>query len=506
MTTVLNEVEGKRTNLSSFTAPLPYCGTTNPSLTLVFGQPDCISTPGPYYSNPTTHNFEPRIGFAWDPRNDGKMAIRGGYAIFDILPLPGYYYTQQGIETPFFLNGVIKTQTSPLPGTFGILANQPGSAFIKFGPQGLRGSLMESNPKRNYVQQWNLNVQRQITPSLTDTIGYVGSHGVHMIICGDDGDMVIPTLTSPGWLWPYNPILRINPNFGAIRFMTFGTDSSYEALQISVQKRMSHGFQLGASYTYSKALDSSSATIAGDAYSNSITRWFWFAPQSSHSISDFHVPHSTVINAIWQVPVPQSFRGPLKAALGGGETGRILKLNNGIPTTPIIAGDPLGVENSGSDAFSIPSRVPDCDPINHNFKSNPGGVFLGYVNTSCYTVPMATPAIASECVPFPRVPGSCSNLLGNAGRNSIIGPSLVDFDFPLYKNIPVTKIREGFNAQFRAEFFNILNRANFAPPLPFQGCGTAALFNQNGTPSGGGGLSNLTTQLRDIQFALKVIF
>ena len=68
---MLNEVEGKRTNLSSFTAPLPYCGTTNPSLTLVFGQPDCISTPGPYYSNPTTHNFEPRIGFAWDPRYDG---------------------------------------------------------------------------------------------------------------------------------------------------------------------------------------------------------------------------------------------------------------------------------------------------------------------------------------------------------------------------------------------------------------------------------------------------
>jgi hypothetical protein len=509
MTTVLNEVQGKLTNLSSFTAPLPYCGTTNPASTQIFGVPGCTSTPAPYYSNPTTHNFEPRIGFAWDPRGDGKMAVRGGYAIFDILPLPGYYYTQQGIETPFFLNGVINTQTSPLNGTLGILANQPGSAFSKFGPQGLTGSLMESNPHRNYVQQWNLNVQRQITPNLTATVGYVGSHGVHMLIRGDDGDMVIPTLTSAGWLWPYNPTgkdLRINQNFGAIRFMTFGTDASYESVQFNIQKRMSHGLQFGASYTYSKAMDSSSATIAGDAFSNSITSWFWFAPQISHSVSDFNVPHSAVINAIWQVPVPQSFKGPLKAVLGGWETGGILKLNNGIPTTPIIAGDPLQVENSGSDAFSIPSRVPGCDPVNHNFKSNPGGVFLGYINPNCYTVPMATSDIASQCVPFAKIVGSCSNLLGNAGRNSIIGPSLFNFDFSLYKNIPVTKIRESFNVQFRAEFFNVLNRANFAPPLAFQGGGNAAMFNQNGTPSGGGGLSNLTTQPRDIQFALKAIF
>jgi hypothetical protein len=437
------------------------------------------------------------------------MAVRGGYAIFDILPLPGYYYTQQGIETPFFLNGVINTQTSPLNGTLGILANQPGSAFSKFGPQGLTGSLMESNPHRNYVQQWNLNVQRQITPNLTATVGYVGSHGVHMLIRGDDGDMVIPTLTSAGWLWPYNPTgkdLRINPNFGAIRFMTFGTDASYESVQFSIQKRMSHGLQFGASYTYSKAMDSSSATIAGDAFSNSITSWFWFAPQISHSVSDFNVPHSAVINAIWQVPVPQSFKGPLKAVLGGWETGGIVKLNNGIPTTPIIAGDPLGVQNSGSDAFSIPSRVAGCDPVNHNFKSNPSGVFLGYLNPTCFTVPMATSAIASQCVAFAKVPGSCSNLLGNAGRNSIVGPSLFNFDFSLYKNIPVTKIRESCNVQFRAEFFNVLNRANFAPPLAFQGGGNAAMFNQDGTPSGGGGLSNLTTQPRDIQFALKVIF
>src|SRR6202022_2754570 len=111
---------------------------------------------------------------------------------------------------------------------------------------------MEPNPKRNYVEQWNINVQRQITPNLTATVGYIGSHGVHILIRGGDGNMVTPTKTSAGFLWPYNPTqkdLRINPNFGGIRFMSFGTGSSYEGLPFSVQKRMSHGFQFGASYT-----------------------------------------------------------------------------------------------------------------------------------------------------------------------------------------------------------------------------------------------------------------
>jgi hypothetical protein len=81
--------------------------------------------------------------------------------------------------------------------------------------------------------------------------------------------------------------------------------------------------------------------------------------------------------------------------------------------------------------------------------------------------------------------------LGNAGRNSIIGPPLVNFDFSLYKNFPVKSISENFSVQFRAEFFNVLNHANFAPPLPIQDGAKSAMFNQNGTLSGGGGLTTL---------------
>jgi len=164
----------------------------------------------------------------------------------------------------------------------------------------------------------------------------------------------------------------------------------------------------------------------------------------------------------------------------------------------------MNVRNSGSDVFGIPDKIPGRDPINHNFKSNPGGVFLGYINPSAYRVPMATPEIASQCVPFSQVPGSCSNLLGNAGRNSIVGPSVYTVDASMLKNFAV---KEKTTVQFRTEFFNALNHANFTPPLPFFGSSNAQIFKPNGTLTGGGGLQQpLVTRPRTIQFALKLIW
>jgi hypothetical protein len=158
-------------------------------------------------------------------------------------------------------------------------------------------------------------------------------------------------------------------------------------------------------------MDNNSSTIAGDAFSNSITTWFWFAPSISWAPSDFKFTHTLVINAIWQIPVSSSVQGLAGGVLRGWEVGCSFKATSGVPTTPLIAGDPMGVQNSGSDTFGIPNKIPGCDPINHNYKNNPNGVFLGYINTGCYSVPMATPDIAAQCVPFAKVPGSCSNLL-----------------------------------------------------------------------------------------------
>jgi hypothetical protein len=276
---------------------------------------------------------------------------------------------------------------------------------------------------------------------------------------------------------------------------------------------MSHGLQFGGSYTYSRGLDDNSSTILGDAFSNSITTWFWFAPKLSRAVSDFNITHSAAINGIWDVPGPKSLHGPAGALVNGWELGSILKLNSGVATTPLISGDPMNVENNGSDTFGIPDIVAGCDPVNHNYKSTSG---LNYINTSCFTPPTAPASFASQCMGFPGAapttppPGTvyCANVLGNAGRNSIVGPSLVNLDFSVYKNVAVRKVSESASVQFRAEFFNILNRANFAPPLPFFGAGASQIMNPDGSlASGGGALQQpLVTKPRDIQFALKLIW
>ncbi len=538
MTTVLNEVSGKITNLRTLDAPQPYCGTTDPALTntTVFGKPASACTGvAPYYSNPTTKDFEPRIGFSWDPRGDGKTAIRGGFAIFDVLPLPGNFFSQSW--APFLLTETVHNSAAhPLAKTMGIPPSSSGSLYSNFiksdpactSPLGtclLSAAYTDPNPKRNYVEQWNINVQRQITPTLTASVGYVGSHGVHMVIRGDDFDMVLPcplkctniingvsstiTPTRGRYLWPKNPSgadLRINRNFGLIRGMSYGTGSTYKALEVNVQKRVSHGFQFGGSYTYSKSMDDDSATILGDAFSNSITTWFPFAPQISRAVSDYNITHTAVINGIWQVPGPKSLHGLAGQVVNGWELGGVLKLNSGIPTSPLIDGDPMGVQNNGSDTFGIPDRVPGCDPVNHNFKSDPS---LSYINTKCFTLPMATSAAnPSDCVPFSAtLPGTCSNLLGNAGRNGIEGPKLVNLDFSVFKNFPIKRISESSNLQFRAEFFNILNHANFGVPTAFTGGSTSLIFNGDGTPENTGQIPQPTvTKPRDVQLALKLMW
>jgi hypothetical protein len=169
----------------------------------------------------------------------------------------------------------------------------------------------------------------------------------------------------------------------------------------------------------------------------------------------------------------------------------------------------MGVGNGGADQFGIPNRIAGCDPVNHNFVGTPAPV---YVNASCYTLPTVsqTSPLAAKCTGFPKAsrpaPAGqvyCANLMGNAGRNSLEGPNLLNFDFSVIKNTPITRISETFNVQFRAEIFNIFNHSNFNPTLPYAG---GIVFNTDGSNANAGDIRSLSTQPRDIQFALKLIW
>jgi hypothetical protein len=531
MTTVINDAQGKITSLPTISSPDPQCGKayTSPFLGTLHG--GFCGSVGPYYTNPTKRNFEPRIGFAWDPFRDGKTSVRGGFGIYDVLPLPGYFLLQENQSGPFMIFSSL--DTSALAGAFPtqgepLLVNPPIVNGVQVQPGKLATSTIETHPHRNYVEEWNFNVQRQLTPTLSVTAGYVGSHGVHNLTRGDDGNMTQPTSTSAGLLFPCGFVAaadttctpgttggvlgtggatnaQVNQTNGIIRYIYWAADSFYRALNVSLDKKMGHGLQFQAAYTWGRSLDDSSSTIAGDTFEQGLNSLYWFAPHQLRGPSDYNVSHTLSINALWAVPTPQSWNGFAKTAAGGWQLGGIVKYNSGVPTTPVIGGDPMGLGNGGADQFGIPNYVAGCNPIN-------SGSVDSYVNQNCYTLPTVPASFASQCGPFPKAATAapsgtvyCANLLGNAGRNSITGPKLVNVDFSVVKNTAIKKISESFNVQFRAEIFNIFNRSNFLPPEPVNNTAGSQVFDPAG-PATAGGIDSLATSPRDVQLALKVIW
>ncbi len=517
--TVMNDAQGRITNLATITATSPTCGT-NFGDTNIPAQPgsSCGSVGG-YYKNATLRNFEPRLGFAWDPFKDGKTSVRGSFGIYDVDPLPGYFLLQQNQAGPFLIFKSIKGASNFPAGSFA--PDQGGLQLENFTASKLAESTVEGTPHRSYVMQWNLNIQRQLTSDMTLTVGYVGSHGVHLMMRGDDGNMsgapgsaAPAALTAYGYEFPATSA-PVNPTMGIIRYIYWNTDSHYNGLNVNLDKKFSHGFQAQLAYTFSKSLDDDSQTIAGDTFSNGINSPWWFLPKLFYGPSDFNVAHTLSINGLYTIPSPKSLGGFAQQALGGWQLGGIFTYNSGTPTTPINNGDPLGLGNSGADQFGPLVLNAGCNPVNSNYAGSVPGKPL-YINTNCYSEPtVPTSAITNHllpypCNPFPGAPTApagqtyCANLApGNILRNSITGPKFFNMDFSVHKDFPIKRISEQANLQFRAEMFNIFNHDNFVPPQPCSGDCNAGLFNQDGSSAGVGYMTALAGQPREIQFALK---
>ena len=536
MSTVPTETDGKIANLRNLSDPLPVCGT------LVTGQ--CSGT-GPFFYNPTYHNFEPRVGFAWDPLKTGKLAVRGGVGLFDVLPLPYQFILLTTQSAPYFQYTSLKVGAPVPPPPIcppGTTLTFPLVDPCLISANKLRSTYVESHPHRNYVTQWNLNLQYQLTPNLAVMVAYVGSRGVHQPFRVDEADLVIPTKTPSGYLWPkvdvlgnvYSPLCNqtdpngsdpascappntINPAFGSIRGMFYQGRSYYNALETQLAKRMSHGFQVQGTFTWGKSMDTSSATLAGDAFGNSISSLNWFDMKLTRGLSDFNVGRTFVLNGTWDIPTAKSLTGPARWLSDGWELGLIFTVSDGVPFTPTwgTGGDPAGTLSS--DDFAYPNRLkgPGCGTA-----TNPGNP-TNYINTACFGVPLA-PSQAffnANCDPAPPTYAAtnplnpvlpagdlrCFNLRGNAGRNTLIGPGITSLDFSVFKNNRIQRISENFNIQFRIEMFNIMNHPNFAPPGP--GDGNSDIFAPDGTASGlAGALQRTTIAERQIQFAIKVSF
>jgi hypothetical protein len=434
-------------------------------------------------NNPTTKNFEPRVGFSWDPFKDGKTAVRGGFGIFDVLPLPYEFGLNTAATAPFQIIGLDKTNTLGS----GIDPN------ISFNPNSIRNRYVDQNPHRADVLNWNFNIQRQLSSMWTLTAGYVGSRSVHLSVAADDINLVPPVQTSAGILIPSNTY-QLDPNWGGanggvvpgppggsgIRPVLFDGESSYNGFQAQLRREMSHGLQGQVSYTLGKCRDTSSAPVTGDTYVNSVAVPLLLSKAYRVGACDFDVRNTLVGTVIWDVPGPKS--GLVSYVLGGWEMGTIVTATSGSPYTVTVGGggDPLNTGFNGDFSMDFANLISGCNAT-PGVTTNAAGQLLAF-NPNCFA-------------PAPAVAGGV--LVGNSGRNRFYGPGLTTVDFSLFKNF---SFRERFKAQFRSEFFNILNHPNFAAPNFLNDAN-----NSIGTGNAGV-IGSTSTASRQIQLGLKLVW
>ena len=484
---------------------------------------DCSASPtacGPVHvgsfiaTNPTTKDFEPRIGFAYDPFSNGKTAVRGGFGMFDVLPLPYEFGLNTAATYPFQVIGKDKNAV------LGTGVTDPNVSFI---PTAVRNRYVQQDPKRALVMNWNLNVQQQIAPTWTAYVGYVGSRSVHLSVAADDINLVQPVQTAYGLLVPPNGT-AIDPNWAGgtggsgIRPVLFDGESSYEAGQAQLKKAFGYGLLGQISYTFGKCRDTSSAPVTGDTYATSIAVPLLLNKAYRVGACDFDLRHVMTANFVWDIPGPKA-SGAISRLIGGWELGTIITRTSGSPFTPTVGdgADPLGTGFNGDFSMDYANRVSGCNPIH-------GGV--NYLNVSCFALPTVPVAALSDpafvaaggCVPNsfsayaatnPAPAGYvyCQNLVGNAGRNSLYGPGLATVDLSLFKNFRVPRISESFNIQFRAEAFNIFNHTNFQAPNFITDGNNNSIFDANGTRLANAGvLGSTTTSSRQIQLGLKLVW
>jgi outer membrane receptor protein involved in Fe transport len=470
-----------------------------------------VGVDSPILTNPTTKNFEPRVGVEWDPFHSGKTVVRAGAGMFDVLPLPYVFGLNTAATAPFQIIG------ADAGATLGTGTPDPNIIFKR---DKIRNRYIDPHPHRAYVFNWNFNIQRELPRNWTLLVGYVGSRSVHLSAAADDINLAQPAVISGLVVFPINGT-RIDPNWGGgagIRPVKFDGASSYNGFQSQVKHRLSEGVQGQASYTFGKCRDLSSAPVTGDTFLNSIAVPLLMLKSARLGACDFDIRHTFTGTVMWEIPSIKNSSALVSALTGGWELGTIVTATSGAPFT-VTAGDgndPMGTGFNGDFSMDFANLLPGCNPISGAKPPN------SYLNLKCFTPPTAPASfpIATSANPFGCAPNSfplfptpapsgtqyCSNVLGNSGRNRFYGPRLTTVDLALFKNTRVPAISETFNIQFRAEFFNVLNHTNFLSP------GFLNTFGQNNSVIDTDGsslptaLNQTSTTSRQIQLGLKLIW
>lgn len=439
----------------------------------------------PWHSNPSLKDFAPRIGLAWDPSKSGKTSVRAGFGIFYDQILPKYYVFSGSLNPPFTTRTSL--QLPPFPNAlqgFNVskaVCGLPGSpappACLKANLQTINYDLQPS-----YIMQYNLSVQRAWPGGWDVMAGYGGSHGLHLIRIGDAN--LAPSILLNG-VQTYQPQLgRRNPIFGGVTQRKTDAQSFYNSLQLGASKRISHGFRTQFSYTFSRSIDEASGINSQDFDNTTQYVIDWYNRKADRGLSSFGARHALVANWSYELPFGHGKTGLAGALWKGWQLNGITTAQSGTPFEAKLA---AGFNRSGN-----------LNTIDFAFHERPS-LAPGASNNPV----TGDPNHWFDVNAFVLQPG---NTIGNVGRDTLIGPKLVDFDFSLFKQFVV---QEGKTLQFRAELFNIFNHPNFSVPIGenrsvFTG---VAANGVDGIPSTTAGqITNTVTTSRQIQFGLKFAF
>ena len=448
---------------------------------------DPTSTVGsPYHS--AKLNFAPRFGFAWDPTGGGKTSIRGGV---------GTYYNEVNIKeagTPadyrFAANYTLTCVWSG-PGAatnpcaqFPLLPSNP----LQFFSTAKSETMVQNHLATPTVIQYGLDLQRQLTNSMSLRVGYVGWKGYNLTATVEENDLIANPATGL-FIGGTKP----NANFGTIAELAGVAKANYNGLQTEFKKALSAGLMFQVSYTYSHTLsdaDSSSNRVTD----NSSTGYVVLNPLNvaqDYGRSVYDQRHLLVTNAQYTLPFDRRLKGGLeKALLGGWVLNGIWQYGSGLP---LNVTDGFNESKNGDPVF------PDRPNLNPGFSNDPtSGVTAGCAGVAAGQQ-LGTPNLWFDPCAFSLNP---AGTFGNLGKNTLSGPNYDQTNVTLAK---VFAFNERTKLQFRAEFFNVFNHAQFGTPsLP--------LFNSNGTRSGTAGDISLTSGAiagiggRQIQLGLKLTF
>ena len=412
----------------------------------------------------------PRISLAWSPFASKKTVVRAGfgeyYALLDNL---SYRLDQNGpFNTVYAVKNIAFSSITPN-------ATYPGSKVI---PSGVQPDLRTPT-----VESWSLKVEQQIALSTSVGVSYVGSHGYHELL-SVDGNLPKPTVcpASPcpsnypaGIIYyPTNAPLQNNAVWNTTHWFSQGI-SSYNGLEVDVNRRVGHGLQFRGVYTFSKALDdgdnmnTSVATNSPAFVANPLD------PKADYGRASFDVRHAGVLNATYDVSLAKGQNSDGRALIGrifgDWQVSAIETIQSGLPFTPQLSYNP---SNDGD------TRNPVRPSLNPNFA---GPVILGgskqYFNPSAFIQPL---------------PGT----YGNVGRNTLEAAGLVSTDIAVARKFSLS---ERLNLQFRAEIFNLFNHTNFNSPNP------VVYAAPTGEPSPTAGvITSTATSSRQVQFGLKLLW